>query len=113
MKPTVKEIFAKVAKGVGIITIAGDLNERLIPTKSSKNGVRKFWHSLTIRRMIKNSSFIGRTYFGVTSRLSSTKTILHPQDNWTLSESATRAIKSEELFNNANSHWREARQDLH
>jgi Recombinase. len=88
--------------GHSIISIAKDLNERLIPTKGSKTGKRNFWHSLTIRRMIKNSSYIGETYFGVTSRVSSARTIVHPQDKWTLLENVTPAIISEELFNDAN-----------
>jgi len=98
----VEEIFTMVSTGHSLISIAKDLNERLIPTKGSKTGKRKFWHSLTIRRMIKNSSYIGKTYFGVTSRVSSARTIVHPQDKWTLLENVTPAIISEELFNDAN-----------
>jgi site-specific DNA recombinase len=98
----VKEIFINVATGHSFISIARNLNERCIPTKGSKNGQRKYWHSLTIRRMVKNQSYIGKTYFGVTSRLSKAKTVIHPQDKWTLLEKVTPPIISEELFNQAN-----------
>ncbi len=91
-----------IATGHSIISIAKHLNERSIPTKGSKDGKRKFWHSLTIRRMIKNSSYIGKTYFGMTSRLSKAKTVQHPQENWTLLDNVTPAIISEELFSQAN-----------
>jgi site-specific DNA recombinase len=98
----VKEIFIMVATGHSFISIARNLNERCIPTKGSKNGERKHWHSLTIRRMIRNQSYAGKTYFGVTSRLSKSKTVTHPRDKWILLENVTPAIISEELFGDAN-----------
>jgi len=98
----VQEIFNMVATGKSFVSIARNLNERCIPTKGSTSVARKHWHSLTIRRMIKNSSYIGRTYFGVTSRLNKAKTIIHPQDKWILLEKVTPPIISEELFNQAN-----------
>ncbi len=88
--------------GQGFVSIARNLNQRHIPTKGSNNGERKLWHSLTIRRMIKNPSYIDKTYFGVTSRLSKSKTLIHPQDKWILLESVTPAIIGEELFLQAN-----------
>ncbi len=99
----VNEIFTMVATGKSFVSIARSLNERCIPTKGSNNGERKHWHSLTIRRMVKNTSYIGKTYFGVTSRLSKAKTVTHPQDKWILLEKVTPPIISEELFNQANS----------
>jgi len=98
----VKEIFTMVATGQSLVSIARRLNERCIPTKGSNNGERKHWHSLTIRRMVKNPSYIGKTYFGVTSRLSKSKTVTHPQDEWILLEKVTPAIINEELFHQAN-----------
>ena len=98
----VKEIFTMVATGHSLVSIARRLNERCIPTKGSNNGERKHWHSLTIRRMVKNPSYIGKTYFGVTSRLSKSKTVTHPQDEWILLEKVTPAIINEELFHQAN-----------
>lgn len=98
----VKETFMMVATGQSPVSIARKLDERGIPTKGSKNGERKHWHSLTIRRMIRNPAYMGKTYFGVTSRLSKSKTVTHPRDKWILLEDVTPAIVSEELFNQAN-----------
>ena len=97
-----KEIFTMVATGQSLVSIAKRLNERCIPTKGSNNGEHKHWHSLTIRRMIRNPAYMGKTYFGVTSRLTKSKTVTHPQDKWILLEKVTPAIISEELFNQAN-----------
>ena len=98
----VKEIFTRVATGQGLVSIARSLNERGIPTKGSKDGYRKHWHSLTLRRIIRNTAYIGKTYFGVTSRLSKSKTVTHPREKWTLLQNVTPAIISEELFSHAN-----------
>ena len=83
----VREIFTKVATGESLISIARRLNDRRIPTKATKtsDSRRKFWHSLTIRRMIRNSGYIGRTRFG--------NTIL---------TNVTPPIVSEDIFNAAN-----------
>ncbi|MFC1944394.1 recombinase family protein [Chloroflexota bacterium] len=64
----VRSVFIRVASGDSLISIARGLNEQRIPTKSTKSGdeKRKFWHSLTIRRMIRNSGYIGITRFGDT-----------------------------------------------
>jgi len=63
------------------------LNNRSIPTKGAKynSDKRKLWHSLTIRRMIRNSGYIGNTYF---------------MD--TLLPDVTPAIVSEDIFQAAN-----------
>jgi site-specific DNA recombinase len=99
---TVKEIFNKVVVGQSLVSIARNLNERGIATKGSKVGDRKHWHSLTLRRMVKNQSYIGKTYFGVTMRPNKSKTILQPQEKWTLLDNVTPAILTEELFHQAN-----------
>jgi site-specific DNA recombinase len=98
----VKEIFAKVATGQSLVSIARSLNEQGIPTKGSKDGTRKHWHSLTLRRIVRNTSYIGKTYFGVTSRVNKSKTVMHPQEKWILLENVTPAIISEELFHHVN-----------
>lgn len=98
----VKEIFTRVAYGQSLVSIARDLNGRAIPTKSSKEGERKHWHSLTLKRMVGNTAYFGKTYFGVTSRLNKSKTIIQPQDKWSLLEDVTPAIISEELSRQAN-----------
>lgn len=59
----VQEIFKRVAIGESLVSIARRLNEEGIRTKATKDGSRKLWHSLTIRRIIRNSGYIGKTYF--------------------------------------------------
>ena len=83
----VQEIFNRVAKGESLISIARALNNHSILTKGTKcnSDKRKLWHSLTIRRMIRNSSHIGKTYF---------MDILLPD--------VTPAIVSEDVFHAAN-----------
>jgi len=64
----VREIFTRVATGESLVSIARKLNERRIRTKATKIGEnkRKLWHSLTIRRMVRNSGYIGSTRFANT-----------------------------------------------
>ncbi len=76
----VRDIFQRVALGESLISIAWVLNQQNIPTKG-----KKLWHSLTIRRIIKNKGYIGQTYF---------KEILLPD--------VTPAIIDIELFQSAN-----------
>jgi site-specific DNA recombinase len=61
----VREIFTRVATGESLISIARKLNERGIATKATRIGEdkRKFWRSATIRRMVRNSGYIGTTRF--------------------------------------------------
>lgn len=96
------ETFMGVAAGKSPVSIARELNERGVPTKGSKNGEGKHWHSLTIRRMIRNHAYMGKTYFGVTSRLTRSKTVTHPPDKWIVLEDVTPAIVSKQLWNRAN-----------
>jgi len=83
----VNTIFERVANGDSLISIARRLNQSGIPTKATKkdDNQRKFWHSLTIRRIIRNSGYTGNTYF---------KDILLPD--------VSPAIVSEEVFQAAN-----------
>ena len=50
-----------------------------------------------------NQASMGKTYFGITSRISKAKTIQHPQDKWISLPDASPPIVSEELFHQANS----------
>jgi len=60
----VREIFNRIADGEKLLTIARRLNNREVPTKTTAvKGNRKLWHTLTMRRMIRNSSYIGKTCF--------------------------------------------------
>jgi site-specific DNA recombinase len=64
----VRHIFARVAAGDSLVSIARRLNERAIRTKGTKTSEekRRLWHSLTIRRMVRNSGYTGSTRFGDT-----------------------------------------------
>jgi len=83
----VRELFKRVADGEALISVARGLNNRGIRTKGTKidDGKRKFWHSLTIRRMIRNRAYIGDTRW---------HNIVLPN--------ITPAIVSEDIFHAAN-----------
>jgi site-specific DNA recombinase len=83
----VREIFNRVAVGESPVSIARRLNQSGVRTKAAKDddSKRKLWHSLTIRRIVRNSGYIGNTYF---------KDILLPN--------VTPAIVSEDAFQAAN-----------
>ncbi len=83
----VREIFNRVAIGESLVSIARRLNQSGVHTKATKNdeSKRKLWHSLTIRRIVRNSGYIGNTYF---------KNTLLPN--------VTPAIVSEDIFQAAN-----------
>ncbi|MGB2827504.1 MAG: recombinase family protein [Dehalococcoidales bacterium] len=101
----VREMFNRVAAGEALVSIGRDLNNRGVPTKATVIGSpeeRKLWHNLTIRRIIHNQAYMGKTYFGMTSRVSRAKTIQHPQDKWISLPDASPPIVREELFHLAN-----------
>lgn len=58
----VRDIFERIATGESIISVARVLNQNNVPTKSKKGS----WHSLTVRRIVKNTGYIGQTYFAGT-----------------------------------------------
>jgi site-specific DNA recombinase len=101
-----REIFDRIAAGEAPVAVARELNRRLIHTKGTKPDAKldeiKHWHSLTIRRMIRNPSYIGKTYFGMTTRIDKGHTVSHPRESWTLLGEVTPALVSEEVFNKAN-----------
>ncbi|MDV2989994.1 MAG: recombinase family protein [Dehalogenimonas sp.] len=102
----VQEIFQRIASGDSPISIARDLNNRHIRTKCTKADSPpdqiKHWHSLTIRRMIRNPAFVGKTYFGMTTRVDRGHTVAHPEEKWVLLPDVTPAIVTDEIFNEAN-----------
>ncbi len=83
----VREIFNRVAVGESLVSIARRLNQSGVRTKGSKENEskRKLWHSLTIRRIIRNSGYFGKTYF-----------------KGTLLPNVTPAIVTEDIFHAAN-----------
>ena len=54
----VTEMFKRVAQGDSLLSISKALNDNGVPTKG-----KKLWHTLTIRRMIRNKAYIGQTYY--------------------------------------------------
>lgn len=79
----VRDVLERVATGESIISVARTLNQNNVPTKSRKGS----WHSLTVRRMVKNTGYIGLTYF-----------------NGTLLPNVTPPIVDKEIFETANKH---------
>jgi site-specific DNA recombinase len=92
----VEKIFTMIANCNSRFKVASTLNTDNIATKS-----RGKWHPLTIERLITNSAYIGKTYFGRTKSEGDFQRPV-PQDKWLFLPDATPAIISEELFNRAN-----------
>lgn len=76
----VRQVFHKVATGERLVSIARQLNNRKVSTMTNKR-----WRSLTIRRMVRNTGYIGHTYF-----------------NSVLLSGLSPAIVSEDVFQAAN-----------
>lgn len=90
----VQKVFAMARQGVSVNQIAIDLNKHKIKSKSGS-----LWHPLTIRRMLTNPTYTGKTYYGMTKRISKTKVIRQPRESWTLLPDITPAIITEDIFN--------------
>lgn len=90
---TVREVFRMALQGVSFNRIAKELNKQGIKTKSGR-----LWHPLTIRRMVRNPSYMGKTYYGMSKRVGKTKVIAQPQESWTLLPDVTPAIITEDMF---------------
>jgi site-specific DNA recombinase len=80
------------SKGYSTYKIATELNNSGIKTKSNSQ-----WHPLTVKRIITNPSYTGKTLFGQTKRIG-TKTIPQPKECWTTLTEVTPAIITDELF---------------
>ena len=74
---TVKEIFNMAINGISTNRIAISLNASGVKTKSGS-----LWHPFTIRYLLKNLAYTGKTYFGQTKRVNRTKVELQPKENW-------------------------------
>ncbi len=83
----VQDIFNWVATGESLFSIARRLNQRGVLTKATKSRENRhtFWHSLTIRRIVRNTGYIGITHFGEATL-----------------ENVTPAIVNNDLFHLAN-----------
>lgn len=89
----VQKVFTMVLKGVSFNQIALQLNKQGIKSKSGS-----LWHPLTIRRIVNNPSYTGKTYYGMSKRVGKTKVIPQPKESWTLLPDITPPIINEEMF---------------
>lgn len=92
----VRKIFSMAMNGISTNQIAISLNKSDVRTKSGS-----LWYPLTIRRMLNNRTYTGKTYFGQTKRVSKTKVEAQPEENWILLPDVTPPIITEEIFNQA------------
>ena len=93
---TVRKIFSMAINGISTNQIAISLNKSDARTKSGS-----LWYPLTVRRILNNRAYTGKTYFGQTKRVSKTKVEAQPEENWILLPDITPPIITEEIFNQA------------
>ena len=101
----VRHIFNRVAAGQSLVFIARELNSNNVPTKKARKAstdTKMSWHSLTIRRMIRNSAYVGRTYFKLKSMANSSESPINSDDRGALLPEVTPSIIDEDLFQKAN-----------
>lgn len=103
--PTVRRIFEEFAAGTSCNRLANDLNQDLVP--AFKGGR---WHALTVRRMLRNESYAGRTVYRRTRTEKVRdaakgrwvrRTIERDSSEWIDVDGVTPAIVSRELFDRA------------
>lgn len=92
----VQKIFSMVLQGSSVNQIAIELNRHGIKTKTGS-----LWHSLTIRRILNNTAYTGKTYYGMTKRVGKHKVIVQPKENWILLPDITPPIIPDEMFERA------------
>ena len=90
-----KQVYQRISR-LSVQSVVDTIERRLVLTKSKPFNMAPF------ERMVRNTAYFGRTYFGVTSRMNKSKTVIHPADEWILLENTTPAVISEELFRQAN-----------
>jgi len=89
----VRKIFTMALQGCSVNKIAIELNKQGIKTKSGS-----LWFPLTVRRILNNITYTGKTYYGMTKRVGKTKVEAQPKENWTLLPDITPPIITEEMF---------------
>jgi len=96
----IRKIFRMAASGCSVHGIAKQLTDEGIPSFSGTH-----WHPLTVRRMLKNPIYTGRTYYGRTKRIplgGKRRRLEEKLDSeWILIPDATPAIISMDEFNAA------------
>jgi site-specific DNA recombinase len=101
----VQNIFAMVLQGYSFRKIALELNKASIKSKSGSS-----WYPLTIRRIVTNEAYTGKTYFHMTKRTADNKVTSRPREDWILLPDVTPAIISEEMFNRTQELLRQTKQ---
>lgn len=101
----VRKIFSMASQGISTNKIALTLNEEGYKSKSGS-----LWHPLTVRRIIKNITYTGKTYFGQTKRISKSRVEVQPEENWILMPDVTPPIISDELYTIAQEAMRKAKE---
>ena len=111
--PIVQRIFDCAARGDSSRKIAMDLNDDgIIPPLKykvlyqgnfSENGAARasdLWNYTTVKRILKNSVYLGHTLLGKTKKASvKSKKKLHvPKDQWAITENTHTPIVSQEQF---------------
>ncbi|GAI17232.1 unnamed protein product, partial [marine sediment metagenome] len=101
---TVRRMFDMAINGISTNKIAITLNESGIRTKSGS-----LWYPLTIRRILKNQTYTGKTYYGMTKRVGKNKVVAQPKENWILLPDITPPIITDGIFNQAQEAMKNAR----
>jgi site-specific DNA recombinase len=93
---TVRKMFNLAINGTSTNKIAITFNQSGIKTKSGS-----LWNPLTVRRILKNQTYTGKTYFGQTKRVGKNKVEAQPKETWILLPDISPPIITEEIFNRA------------
>ena len=101
---TVRKMFKMAINGVSTNKIALTFNQSDIRTKSGS-----LWYPLTVRRILRNQTYTGKTYFGQTKRVGKTKVEAQPKETWILLPDITPPILTDEIFNRAQEVMKDAR----
>ena len=101
---TILEMFSMAMNGTSTNKIAITLNQSGIKTKSGS-----LWYPLTVRRILRNETYTGKTYFGQTKRVTKTTVESQPKENWILLPDITPPIITGEIFNKAQEAMKEAK----
>jgi site-specific DNA recombinase len=89
--------------GTSTNKIALSLNQEGIPTKAGS-----LWYPLTVRRILNNLTYTGKTYFGQTKRVDG-RIEAQPKENWTLLPDVSPPIITIEIFEKAQEAIKNAR----
>ena len=92
----VRKMFSMAIDGISVNKIALTLNRADIRTKSGS-----LWYPLTIRRILRNQTYAGKTYFGKTKRVGKNKIEAQPKESWILLPDITPPIITDDIFNRA------------